>query len=68
MTCPRCSSLMVADAPLQFHSNAIDQSERTLTTAYRCVCCGNYEDAVIVANRALQARAAMTSELVSVAA
>lgn len=66
--CSRCSSLMVPDAPLQFHSNAIDHSERIFSPVYRCVCCGNYIDQTILANRAKQAAMAVTNELVSLAA
>ena len=52
MTCSRCQSLMIPDVPLRYHAVHIDASDLEAGAAYRCVTCGEYVDAVILANRA----------------
>ena len=54
MTCSRCQSLMVHELPVQFYASHIDFSEDRLVDGYRCPCCGEYVDAVILRNRASQ--------------
>jgi len=59
MNCFRCQSLMCREVSLYHHSTDYTpdlNDVRAMTTdSYRCLCCGNVEDAVILANRAKQA-------------
>ena len=60
MTCSRCQSLMCREASLYHHSSDytpdLNDARAMTTDSYRCLCCGNVEDAVIMANRARQAQ------------
>lgn len=59
MNCSKCQSLMVRELSAHNHSTdySLDLNDvRTMHGgAYRCVCCGNWEDATVLANRARQA-------------
>lgn len=59
MYCSKCQSLMIREVSVHHHTTdySLDLNDvRTIHGAsYRCVCCGNFEDAVILANRARQA-------------
>jgi Zn finger protein HypA/HybF involved in hydrogenase expression len=55
MTCSRCKSLMLLQYPLHYYCQSLDTSDPTShRAAYRCPCCGNYEDPTIMANRRMQ--------------
>lgn len=55
MTCIRCASMMLKCKPLRFYAST-DMSEQTHGQAYRCPCCGHFED-----NRTQLNRNAMAS-------
>lgn len=56
MTCSRCASLMVPDFSLSYLSTeASPDLPEEFTRSYHCVICGNWEDPIIVANRAKRA-------------
>ena len=68
MTCPRCHGLLMAILPLVWSSREYQPSpeDRLDVEAWQCVNCGNYIDAVILANRTARLRlAAMSSEPVA---
>ena len=50
MTCTRCRGLMVRD---QFY-DFLDDTGRLSFRGWRCVCCGNVWDPLILKNRRLQ--------------
>ena len=58
-TCSKCASLMVSESSAHHHSTdyTLDLGDvQTMhSCAYRCLTCGNFEDAVVLANRAKQA-------------
>jgi hypothetical protein len=51
MTCYRCRSLMVLCAPMRFHARSTEYDTLGHLLAYRCPCCGYYEDKQIRRNR-----------------
>jgi hypothetical protein len=53
MTCLRCQGLLLAVPPLVWSSREYQPSpeDRLNVDAWQCVNCGNYIDAVILANR-----------------
>lgn len=59
MTCSRCASTMCHESSIHHQSTdyTVDLNDVRLikSESYHCLICGNYEDAVIVANRAKQA-------------
>lgn len=58
MTCPRCGGLVVPDHPCQFSASAECLSiDDEAMDAWKCVNCGNVEDATILKNRARQSGA-----------
>lgn len=60
MTCPRCAACMLRYHALRYESNGesdlSDTSDtRSHITAWHCLACGEYVDAVILENRLRQA-------------
>jgi hypothetical protein len=51
MTCYRCRSLMVQCGPMRFHACSTEYDPLGHLLAYRCPCCGHYEDKQTVRNR-----------------
>jgi len=59
MTCPKCAARMFPEVSLRFHASA----DYTLSAfdagqecaGWHCLCCGQYVDRVVLANRAKQA-------------
>ena len=59
MTCSRCAAQMVRESSIHYQgvSSLYDMSDAATIEphCYHCLTCGNYIDAVILANRARQA-------------
>lgn len=60
MTCSHCSAQMFPESSLRYTSTDytpdLGDAQTMQSVSWRCIYCGNWEDAVVVANRAAQRR------------